>query len=221
VLLWVKNATKPKNKSTSFGGAFFVKNLTCGMENNQKRCPWCEGDVLYEKYHDQEWGVPIFDDLKLFEFLTLETFQAGLSWITVLQKREHFRVAFDQFDYKKVALYGDEEIKALIENEGIIRNKQKIKAAVNNAQRFIAMRQKHGTFSQYIWDFVGGKPLQNSFKTLEEIPAKTTLSDTISKDLKQNGFQFVGPTVIYAHMQATGMVNDHLVGCFRYQELSQ
>jgi len=191
------------------------------MENNQKRCPWCEGDVLYEKYHDQEWGVPIFDDLKLFEFLTLETFQAGLSWITVLQKREHFRVAFDQFDYEKVALYGDKEIKALIENEGIIRNKQKIKAAVNNAQRFIAMRQKHGTFSQYIWDFVGGKPLQNSFKTLEEIPAKTTLSDTISKDLKQNGFQFVGPTVIYAHMQATGMVNDHLVGCFRYQELSQ
>ena len=200
---------------------FFVKNLTCGMENNQKRCPWCEGDVLYEKYHDQEWGVPIIDDLKLFEFLTLETFQAGLSWITVLQKREHFRVAFDQFDYEKVALYGDEEIKALIENEGIIRNKQKIKAAVNNAQRFIAMRQKHGTFSRYIWDFVGGKPLQNSFKTLEEIPAKTTLSDTISKDLKQNGFQFVGPTVIYAHMQATGMVNDHLVGCFRYQELSQ
>ena len=191
------------------------------MENNQKRCPWCEGDVLYEKYHDQEWGVPIFDDLKLFEFLTLETFQAGLSWITVLQKREHFRVAFDQFDYEKIALYGDEEIKALIENEGIIRNKQKIIAAVNNAQRFIAMRQKHGTFSQYIWDFVGGKPLQNSFKTLEEIPAKTTLSDTISKDLKQNGFQFVGPTVIYAHMQATGMVNDHLVGCFRYQELSQ
>ena len=191
------------------------------MENNQKRCPWCEGDVWYEKYHDQEWGVPIFDDLKLFEFLTLETFQAGLSWITVLQKREHFRVAFDQFDYEKVALYGDEEIKALIENEGIIRNKQKIIAAVNNAQRFIAMRQKHGTFSQYIWDFVGGKPLQNSFKTLEEIPAKTTLSDTISKDLKQNGFQFVGPTVIYAHMQATGMVNDHLVGCFRYQELSQ
>ena len=191
------------------------------MEKNHKRCSWCEGNTLYEKYHDQEWGVPIFDDLKLFEFLTLETFQAGLSWITVLQKREHFRVAFDQFDYKKVALYGDEEIKALIENEGIIRNKQKIKAAVNNAQRFIAMRQKHGTFSQYIWDFVGGKPLQNSFKTLEEIPAKTTLSDTISKDLKQNGFQFVGPTVIYAHMQATGMVNDHLVGCFRYQELSQ
>ena len=191
------------------------------MENKKKRCPWCEGDALYEQYHDQEWGVPLYDDLKLFEFLTLETFQAGLSWITVLRKREHFRSAFDQFDYEKVARYGDEKIKALLENEGIIRNKQKIKAAINNAQRFIAMRQKFGSFSQYIWDFVGGKPLQNSFKTLEEIPAKTPLSDTISKDLKQNGFQFVGPTVVYAHMQATGMVNDHLVGCFRYQELSQ
>lgn len=200
---------------------FFVKNLNCGMRKNHKRCSWCEGNTLYEKYHDQEWGVCILDDLKLFEFLTLETFQAGLSWITVLRKREHFRVAFDQFDYEKVALFGDEEIKALIKNEGIIRNKQKIKAAVNNAQRFITIRQKHGTFSQYIWDFVGGKPLQNSFKTLDEIPAKTTLSYTISKDLKQNGFQFVGPKVIYAYMQATGMVNDHLVSCFRYQELSQ
>ena len=191
------------------------------MENNHRRCPWCEGDALYEQYHDKEWGVPIFDDLKLFEFLTLETFQAGLSWITILRKREHFRKAFHQFDYEKVARYGDEKINALLNNQSIIRNKQKIKAAVNNAQRFIAIRQKHGTFSQYIWDFVGGKPLQNSFKTLEEIPAKTALSERISKDLKQYGFQFVGPTVVYAHMKATGMVNDHLVGCFRYQELSQ
>lgn len=191
------------------------------MENNHKRCPWCEGDALYEQYHDKEWGVLIFDDLKLFEFLTLETFQAGLSWITILRKREHFRKAFDQFDYEKVARYGDEKINTLLNNQSIIRNKQKIKAAVNNAQRFIGIRQEHGTFSQYIWDFVGGKPLQNSFKTLEEIPAKTALSERISKDLKQNGFQFVGPTVVYAHMQATGMVNDHLVGCFRYQELSQ
>jgi DNA-3-methyladenine glycosylase I len=191
------------------------------MENNHKRCPWCEGDGLYKQYHDKEWGVPIFDDLKLFEFLTLETFQAGLSWITILRKREHFRKAFDQFDYKKVARYGDEKINALLNNQSIIRNKQKIKAAVNNAQRFIGIRQEHGTFSQYIWDFAGGKPLQNSFKTLEEIPAKTALSERISKSLKQNGFQFVGPTVVYAHMQATGMVNDHLVGCFRYQELSQ
>ena len=191
------------------------------MENNHKRCPWCEGDALYEQYHDKEWGVPIFDDLKLFEFLTLETFQAGLSWITILRKREHFRKAFDQFDYEKVARYGDEKINALLNNQSIIRNKQKIKAAVNNAQSFIGIRQEHRTFSQYIWDFVGGKPLQNSFKTLEEIPAKTVLSERISKDLKQNDFQFVGPTVVYAHMQATGMVNDHLVGCFRYQELSQ
>ena len=191
------------------------------MSKNHKRCSWCEGNILYEKYHDQEWGVSITDDLKLFEFLTLETFQAGLSWITVLQKREHFRAAFDQFDYEKVALFGDKKIKALLENEGIIRHKKKIKATVNNAQRFITIRQKHGTFSQYIWNFVGGKPLQNRFKTLDEIPAKTTLSFTISKDLKQNGFQFVGPTVIYSYMQATGMVNDHLVSCFRYQELSQ
>jgi DNA-3-methyladenine glycosylase I len=138
-----------------------------------------------------------------------------------LRKREHFRKAFDRFNYEKVARYGDEKINALLNNQSIIRNKQKIKAAVNNAQRFIGIRQEHGTFSQYIWDFVGGKPLQNSFKTLEEIPAKTALSERISKDLKQNSFQFVGPTVVYAHMQATGMVNDHLVDCFRYQELSQ
>ena len=189
------------------------------MENNHKRCHWCEGDAFYEQYHDKEWGVPIFDDLKLFEFLTLETFQAGLSWITILRKRDHFRKAFDQFDYEKVARYGDEKINALLNNQGIIRNKQKIKAAVNNAQRFIGIRQEHRTFYQYIWDFVGGKPLQNSFKTIEEIPSKTALSEKISKDLKQNGFQFVGPTVVYAHMQATGMVNDHLLDCYRYGEL--
>ena len=191
------------------------------MENKKNRCSWCEGDDLYKQYHDQEWGVPIYDDLKLFEFLTLETFQAGLSWITVLRKRDYFREAFDKFDYEKVARFEEEKIEALLINEEIIRNKQKIKAAINNAQRFIAIRKKHGSFSRYIWSFVGGKPFQNSFKKLEEIPAKTKLSNTISKDLKQNGFQFVGPIVVYAHMQATGMVNDHLVGCFRYQELSQ
>ena len=189
------------------------------MDNNHKRCHWCEGDAFYEQYHDKEWGVPIFDDLKLFEFLTLETFQTGLSWITILRKRDHFRKAFDQFDYEKVARYGDEKINTLLNNQGIIRNKQKIKAAVNNAQRFIGLRQEYRTFSQYIWDFVGGKPLQNSFKTIEEIPTKTALSERISKDLKQNGFQFVGPTVVYAHMQATGMVNDHLLDCYRYGEL--
>ena len=189
------------------------------MEKMEKRCSWCMGDLLYEQYHDQEWGVPVYNDLKLFEFLTLETFQAGLSWITVLRKRENFRRAFDQFDFEKVALYGVQEIKALSEDKGIIRNKQKIIAAINNAQRFIEIREKCGSFSQYIWDFVKGKPLQNHFKTLEEIPAKTPLSETISKDLKLNGFQFVGPTVVYAHMQATGMVNDHLKDCYRYEEL--
>ena len=191
------------------------------MENKKNRCSWCEGDKLYEKYHDKEWGIPLYDDLKLFEFLTLETFQAGLSWITVLHKREYFRKAFDRFDYEKVAGFGEEKIDALLNNEGIIRNRQKIKSAINNAQRFISIRQKYGSFSHYIWDFVGGKPLQNSFEKLEEIPSKTKLSDKISKDLKLKGFQFVGPTVVYAHMQASGMVNDHLVGCFRYLELSK
>ncbi len=189
------------------------------MRKTKKRCSWCIGDPLYEQYHDQEWGVPVYDDLKLFEFLTLETFQAGLSWITVLRKRENFRRAFDQFDFEKVALYGDPEIKALSEDKGIIRNKQKIIASINNAQRFIEIREKCNSFSQYIWNFVKDKPLQNHFKTLEEIPAKTPLSETISKDLKLNGFQFVGPTVVYAHMQATGMVNDHLKECYRYKEL--
>jgi DNA-3-methyladenine glycosylase I len=200
---------------------FFGKKVNLyGMKTQIKRCAWCEGDALYEQYHDQEWGLPIFDDLKLFEFLTLETFQAGLSWITILRKRENFKKAFDQFDFEKIAHFGEDKINTLLGNEGIIRNKQKIVAAVNNAQRFITIREKYGTFSQYIWNFVEGKPLQNSFKTLEEIPAKTPLSEKISKDLKQNGFQFVGPTVVYAHMQATGMVNDHLVNCHRYGELS-
>ena len=190
------------------------------MDTQIKRCAWCEGDALYKLYHDQEWGLPIFDDLKLFEFLTLETFQAGLSWITILQKRENFKEAFNQFDFEKIANFGEDKINTLLGNEGIIRNKQKIVAAINNAQRFITIREKYGTFSQYIWNFVEGKPIQNSFKTLEEIPAKTQLSEKISKDLKQNRFQFVGPTVIYAHMQATGIVNDHLVDCFRYKELA-
>lgn len=190
------------------------------MENKKNRCPWCEGNPLYQKYHDLEWGVPLYDDLKLFEFLILEIFQSGLSWITVLRKRENFRSAFDQFDYEKIACYRDEKINALLDNEGIIRNKQKIKATVNNAQRFIAIRQNYGSFSRYIWEFIGGKPLHNNFNSLEEIPSKTSLSDTISKDLKQKGFQLVGPVVVYALMQATGMVNDHLVNCYRYQELS-
>jgi len=189
------------------------------MKILKKRCPWCEGDPLYQHYHDLEWGVPVYDDHKLFEFLTLETFQAGLSWIIILRKRENFRAAFDGFDFEKIARYGDQKIKALIENKGIIRNQQKIRATLNNARQYLSVRETYGSFSEYIWGFVEGNPLQNRFKNLKEIPSKTPLSITISKDLKQKGFQFVGPTVVYAHMQATGMVNDHLVDCYRFREL--
>lgn len=183
------------------------------------RCDWCIGDPLYEKYHDEEWGTPVYDDNKLFEFLILETFQAGLSWITVLRKRENFRAAFDNFNYHKIANYNHDKIDALLQNAGIIRNKLKIKATVTNAQAFIKIQNEFGSFSDYIWEFTDGKPIKNSFKTMKDIPANTTLSDTISKDLKQRGFKFVGTTVIYAHMQATGMVNDHIVDCFRYNEV--
>lgn len=183
------------------------------------RCSWCESSDLYKNYHDTEWGVPVYDDQKLFEFLTLETFQAGLSWITVLKKRENFREAFDNFDYKKIAQYNDNKFNELIQNAGIIRNKLKVKAAISNAQAFMQVQKEFGSFSKYIWDFVDGKPITNSFKTLAEVPATTALSDTISKDLKNRGFKFVGSTVVYAHMQATGMVNDHITSCFRYSEV--
>jgi len=183
------------------------------------RCSWCESSDLYKNYHDTEWGVPVYDDQKLFEFLTLETFQAGLSWITVLKKRENFREAFDNFDYKKIAQYNDNKFNELIQNAGIIRNKLKVKAAISNAQAFMQVQKEFGSFSKYIWDFVDGKPITNSFKTLTEVPATTPLSNTISKDLKKRGFKFVGSTVVYAHMQATGMVNDHITSCFRYSEV--
>jgi DNA-3-methyladenine glycosylase I len=183
------------------------------------RCDWCIGNPLYEQYHDEEWGVPVFDDNTLFEFLILETFQAGLSWITVLRKRENFRAAFDNFDYKKVAKYNQDKIDTLLENAGIIRNRLKIKATITNAQAFMAIQKEFGSFNKYIWKFTDGKPIKNTFKSMSEIPANTLLSDTISKDLKKRGFKFVGTTVIYAHMQATGMVNDHKVDCFRYNEV--
>ncbi|WP_299553473.1 DNA-3-methyladenine glycosylase I [Seonamhaeicola sp.] len=186
---------------------------------NKHRCSWCEGDELYEKYHDEEWGVPVYDDDKLFEFLILETFQAGLSWITVLRKRENFRRAFDNFDYKKIAHYKQGKIDALLQDAGIIRNKLKVKATVSNARAFMDVQKEFGSFSKYIWDFVDGKPIKNNFKSLSEIPANTPLSDTISKDLKKRGFKFVGTTVVYAHMQATGMVNDHITSCFRYNQV--
>jgi DNA-3-methyladenine glycosylase I len=184
------------------------------------KCDWCKGSPLYEKYHDTEWGVPLFDEQMLFEFLILETFQAGLSWITVLRKREDFRKAFDQFDYKKIAAYDSSKEQELLQNSKIIRNRLKISASINNAEAFMKIQKQYGSFSDYIWGFVDGKPITNSFKTLAEVPAKTPLAETISKDLKQNGFKFVGPTVIYAHMQATGMVNDHLTNCFRYKEVT-
>lgn len=184
-----------------------------------KRCGWCEGDALYEAYHDQEWGVPVLDDHNLFEFLTLETFQAGLSWITVLRKRQNFREAFDDFDYRKIALYKEPKITELMDNAGIIRNQLKIRATVNNAQQFIKIQEEFGSFSRYIWNFVDGTPIQNKVKNYKEAPATTDISDQLSKDLKKRGFKFTGSTVIYAHMQATGMVNDHEIDCFRYDEI--
>lgn len=187
--------------------------------NTKHRCSWCEGDTLYESYHDCEWGVPVYDDETLFEFLILETFQAGLSWITVLRKRENFRTAFDNFDYKKIANYQQPKIDELLQNAGIIRNKLKVNATITNAQAFIKIQEEFGSFSKYIWAFTNGKPIKNTFKTSNDIPANTPLSDTISKDLKKRGFKFVGSTVVYAHMQATGMINDHEVNCFRYSEV--
>ena len=183
------------------------------------RCGWCAGDELYEAYHDLEWGVPVKDDDTLFEFLILETFQAGLSWITVLKKRENFRKAFDRFDYKKIAKYDQKKKDALLQDAGIIRNKLKVNATVTNAQAFMEVQKKFGSFSKYIWEFVDGKPIKNKIKNYKDAPANTELSDALSKDLKKRGFKFVGNTVVYAHMQATGMVNDHEVGCFRYNEV--
>lgn len=186
---------------------------------SKERCQWCVGDSLYEKYHDTEWGVAVYDDQKLFEFLTLETFQAGLSWITVLRKREHFSRAFQQFDYHKIAEYDAEKITDLKNDPGIIRNRLKIEATISNAQAFIKIQKSHGSFSNFIWAFVDGTPLTNTFQTLDEVPPYTPLAEKISTVLKKEGFKFVGPTVIYSHMQATGMVNDHLTSCFRHHEI--
>lgn len=186
---------------------------------NLKRCGWCEGDKLYENYHDTEWGVPVYDDEKLFEFLVLETFQAGLSWLTILRKRENFRRAFDDFDYRKVAGYPEEKILELLDDAGIIRNKLKVRATVSNAVAFMKVQEEFGSFSKYIWGFVDNEPQQNQVVNYKEAPATTPTSDRLSKDLKKRGFKFVGSTVIYAHMQATGMVNDHELSCFRYNEV--
>jgi len=196
-----------------------VTELQKPLKMEKHRCSWCLGDALYEQYHDTEWGVPVKDDPLLFEFLILETFQAGLSWITILRKRENFRAAFDQFDYKKIATYKQDKIDALLQDSGIIRNKLKIHAAITNAQAFMKVQDEFGSFSNYLWKFVDGKPIKNKVKNYKDAPPTTALSDAISKDLKKRGFKFVGSTVVYAKMQAVGMVNDHEVDCFRYSEV--
>tara|TARA_B100000575_G_C22873161_1_gene509313 strand:- start:73 stop:654 length:582 start_codon:yes stop_codon:yes gene_type:complete len=184
------------------------------------RCKWCENDPLYIKYHDTEWGVPVHDDQKLFECLLLETFQAGLSWITVLRKRENFRNAFDHFDYHKIAFYDEGKIQELLQDTSIVRNKLKVRAVVSNAKAFIEVQKEFGSFDKYIWSFVDGTPIQNHWVSTKELPATTEISDILNKDLKKRGFKFVGSTIVYAHMQATGMVNDHTIDCFRYDELT-
>ena len=182
------------------------------------RCPWCLGSELYLNYHDTEWGVPVFDDRKHFEFLVLESAQAGLSWITILKKRENYRTAYDNFDPAKVARYGQAKIEKLLTNPLIVRNRLKIEASVNNAKRFIEIQTEFGSFSHYIWSFTRGKPVTGKWKTMDQIPARTELSDTVALDMKKRGFRFLGGTIMYSHLQATGIVNDHITGCFRYKE---
>lgn len=183
------------------------------------RCSWCEGNELYLKYHDKEWGVPVHDDKKHFEFLTLESAQAGLSWLTILKKRENYGKAFDEFDPVKVSRYDEKKLEELLNDSGIIRNRRKIEASINNATKFLEIQDEFGSFDKYIWEFTDFKPKINSWKKISQIPATTKLSDEISLDLKKRGFKFVGSTIIYAHIQAIGIVNDHIVSCFRYNEL--
>ncbi len=184
-----------------------------------KRCAWCGSDPLYIEYHDKEWGIPVHDDRKLFEMLILEGAQAGLSWITILRKRENYRKAFENFDAKKIAKYDSKKIKQLLQNEGIIRNRLKIEAAIINAKLFTEIQKEYGSFDKYIWKFVNGKPIINQRKSLKEIPTKTKESDAMSKDLQKRGFKFVGSTICYAFMQAVGMVNDHTIDCSLYKNL--
>ena len=184
-----------------------------------QRCPWCERTDLEKDYHDNEWGVPVFSDEKQFEFLVLESAQAGLSWLTVLRKRENYRRLYDGFDPEKVSRYGEEKIQKLMSDSGIIRNRKKIEASINNAVRFLEIRDEFGSFSDYLWGFTGGVPVTNSWEKLSEIPASTELSVRVSRDFKKRGFRFMGPIIVYSHLQATGVINDHLVSCFRYGEI--
>jgi len=184
-----------------------------------KRCPWCEGNELYIKYHDEEWGSPVHDDIKHFEFLVLESAQAGLNWMTILRKRENYRDAYNNFDPMKVSEYDDKKIEDLLKNPGIVRNRRKIEASINNAKRFLEIQKEFGSFDKFIWCFVNNKPIINSWKNVSEIPQRIALSDEISKVLKRKGFRFVGSTIIYAHMQAVGLLNDHIISCFRFNQL--
>ncbi|WP_124979228.1 DNA-3-methyladenine glycosylase I [Nonlabens xiamenensis] len=188
-------------------------------QQEKHRCGWCQGDALYKAYHDQEWGVPVFDDHSLFEFLILEGMQAGLSWITILRKRNNYREALDEFDVHKIAGYGESKKKELLENPGIIRNRLKIDSIVSNAQAYLKIQESYGSFSNFIWAYVDSKPIKNKLASYKDAPAQTALSQKISKDLKKLGFKFVGPTIVYAFMQAVGMVNDHEVNCFRYDQV--
>lgn len=184
-----------------------------------ERCPWCGTDELYVKYHDEEWGVPVHDDRKHFEFLVLESAQAGLNWLTVLRKRENYRKAYDGFDPLKVSEYDEEKYNELLNNKGIIRNKLKIRASINNARCFIKIQQEFGSFDKYIWSFTDNKQVVNNWKTISEVPATSELSDRVSADLKKRGFKFLGSTIVYAHLQATGLINDHITSCFRYHNV--
>jgi DNA-3-methyladenine glycosylase I len=187
-----------------------------------QRCDWSSGDPLYERYHDEEWGVPCYDDDKLFEFLVLESAQAGLSWITILRKRENYRKAFADFNAEKVARFNKRSVERLMADAGIVRNRLKIESAISNAKLFLELQDSYGSFADYLWGFIDGKkPIQNSWQSLAESPATTALSDAISKDMKKRGFRFFGSTICYAHMQAMGMVNDHVVDCFRHSECAQ
>ncbi len=182
------------------------------------RCPWCGNDELYVEYHDEEWGVPVHDDKKHFEFLVLESAQAGLNWLTILRKRENYRKAYDNFDALKVSQYNEEKIEELMQNAGIIRNRRKIEASINNANRFLELQKEFGSFDNYVWNFVNNEVIKNHWNDKAEVPATSKLSDKVSKDLKSRGFKFLGSTIIYAHLQATGIINDHLIGCYRHNQ---
>lgn len=195
-----------------------AKTQLSKTKDNQSKCEWCLGDPLYESYHDNEWGVPCFNDQTLFEFLVLESAQAGLSWITILRKRENYRQVFDNFDVETIAQFDQKKVDQLLQNPGIIRNKLKIHSTISNAKLYLTLQQQHGSFANYLWAFVDGKPIQNKWVNFSEVPAFTPLAETISKDMKKKGFKFFGKTICYAYMQAIGMVNDHTTSCFRYKE---